>query len=578
MSIEAALALARDLRTAGRLAEAETVGRHILAEQPDHPEALHLLGTIAFHVGKNALAIELIGRAIQRDGAVAHFHCNLGLAFEAAGRLDEAASANRAALALDPQLADAHFNLGNVALRQRRIDAAEAAFRAALCLRPESAEAHHNLANILKEQGRLDEAIAARRAALRLRPDDPVIRSNLIYDLEFHPGADSRTIREEQEQWSRRHEPPMPDSAVDRDPDRRLRIGYVSPDFRDHTVGRNLVPLFAHHDRTQFEILCYSGVREPDAITERIRRHADRWRDTSEMPDERLARAIRDDGVDILVDLSLHLAGNRLPVFALRPAPVQVSFAAYPGSTGLRAIPLHISDPHLDSSAPCHIESFWCFDPLGDDVTPNPLPALDCGHVTFGCLNSFFKVNEPTLARWARVLGRVKNSRLLLLCVTGRHRESVLACLNGHGVSPDLIEFAEPRPRRGYLELHHRVDIALDTFPYHGHTTSLEGLWMGVPVVSLVGERPVSRAGLSLLTNLGLPELAAHSEEAFIDTAAQLAHDLPRLAELRSTLRARVEASPLMDAPRFARGIEAAYREMWRAHTLSPPDACARKT
>jgi len=355
---------------------------------------------------------------------------------------------------------------------------------------------------------------------------------------------------------------------------RRLRVGYVSPDFRGHVVGRYMLPLFELHDRERFEIVCYSGVLRSDSITARFRSLADAWRETAGVSDEALAEMIRRDRVDILVDLTQHLAGNRLPVFARKPAPVQVSFAGYPDSTGLGAIEYRISDRHLlagsaDEGAGkervCLIDSFWCYDPCGMDVEVNPLPARESGTVTLGCLNNFCKVNQRVLRLWARVLGKVKNSRLVISCPAGSHRERTLEALEREGVEARRVEFVALQPLREYLELYHRLDIALDTFPYNGGVTTCDALWMGVPVVSLAGETPVSRAGLSLLSNLGMPELVAHSESEYANIAERLAGDLPGLARLRSTLRDRMKSSVLMDAPRFTRQVEQAYRQMWQA-------------
>jgi len=363
--------------------------------------------------------------------------------------------------------------------------------------------------------------------------------------------------------------------ARDRSHGRRLRVGYVSPDFREHVVGRNLLPLFECHDRRNFEILCYAGVVRPDNLTEKFRQSADVWRSTVGVGDDALADRIRQDGVDILVDLAQHMAGNRLPVFARRPAPVQVSFSGYPESTGLEAIEYRISDRYLEGTSAderaarkehvCLIDSFWCYDPCGVEVEPNELPAGENGRVTFGCLNNFCKVNGPGLKLWARVLGTVADSRLVLLGRVGSHRQRTLDVLEKEGVDAQRVEFVDFRPRREYLELYHRLDIVLDTFPYNGHTTSLDALWMGAPVVSLAGETPVSRAGLSQLSNLGLPELVARSESEYVHIAEGLARDLPRLARLRSTLRDRMKNSVLMDAQRFTWQVEQAFREMWQA-------------
>jgi predicted O-linked N-acetylglucosamine transferase (SPINDLY family) len=316
----------------------------------------------------------------------------------------------------------------------------------------------------------------------------------------------------------------------------------------------------------------------PDSVTARFRERADQWRSTIGVGDEALAAMIRRDGVDILVDLTQHLEGNRLPMFARQPAPVQVSFAGYPESAGLDAIEHRISDRYLeihssvdalgDKEHVHFIDSFWGYDPCGIELEVNRLPGSETGRVTFGSLGNFRKVNDRVLKVWARVLGGVTDSHMLIWCPAGSARERTLEILEREGVAAHRVEFVGQQPRPDYLALYHRLDIVLDTFPYNGHTTSLDALWMGVPVVSLAGSAPVSRAGLSQLSNLGLSELVAFSEEDYVRTAAELAADLSRLAELRSTLRPRMKASVLMDGPRFARNIEAAYRAMWTRWSL----------
>ncbi len=311
-----------------------------------------------------------------------------------------------------------------------------------------------------------------------------------------------------------------------------------------------------------------------DDLTDRFRVHADVWRDTAALSDEQLASQVREDGIDILVNLTLHMARNRLLVFARKPAPVQVTFAGYPGTTGLDAIDYRITDRHLDPPGlfdHCYSEksirlpdSFWCYDPLESDAAVNALPAAANGRVTFGCLNNFCKVNPLVFKLWARVLKAVEPSRLLILADEGSHRRRTLDLLAKEGVPSERMEFVAHQPRPRYLTYYHGIDIGLDTVPYNGHTTSLDSFWMGVPVVTLVGQTVVGRAGFSQLMNLGLPELIAASPEQYVRIAAELAGDLPRLADLRATLRQRMGASPLMDAPRFARNVEAAYQAMWR--------------
>jgi predicted O-linked N-acetylglucosamine transferase (SPINDLY family) len=356
-------------------------------------------------------------------------------------------------------------------------------------------------------------------------------------------------------------------------PDRRLRIGYVSPNFNTHCQAFFTAPLFAAHDRQQHEVVCYSDVTSPDSLTDRLRSCVDKWTDIVGLTDEEVARVVRQDQIDILVDLTMHMQRGRPLVFAKKPAPVQVCWLAYPGTTGLKTIDYRLTDGHLDppglndrfySEQSVRLpDCFWCYDPLTDVPALSSLPAQSDGYVTFGCLNNFCKTNPAVLKLWARVISAVERSRLLLLAPEGSARQNVLRILEQVGISPDRITFVARQPRLSYLELYNQIDIGLDTFPYNGHTTSLDSFWMGVPVVTLVGNTVVGRAGLCQLHNLGLPELVAHTPEQFVDICVRLANDFERLGQLRATLRERMEKSPLMDAPRFARSIEAAYRSMW---------------
>jgi predicted O-linked N-acetylglucosamine transferase (SPINDLY family) len=332
--------------------------------------------------------------------------------------------------------------------------------------------------------------------------------------------------------------------------------------------------LFEHHDRERAKIFCYANIARPDDLTQRIRNSVDYWRDTVGQSDDEVARQVSADQIDVLVDLTMHMSNGRPVLMARKPAPVQVAYLAYPGTTGLSAIDYRLTDPYLDPPGETDAEyveqsirlpnTFWCYDPLTDTPVPNSLPLITERCVTFGCLNNFCKMSDQTLALWSKVLQAVDGSRLLLLAPVGAARQRVLDRLREENVEPARIEFVEHRPRAKYLELYHRINVCLDTLPYNGHTTSLDSFWMGVPVVTRVGRTVVGRAGYSQLTNLGLSELVAWNDEEFVSIAAQLAADCPRLTHLRTTLRQRMERSPLMDAARFARNIEAAYREMWR--------------
>ncbi|MGD0389326.1 MAG: tetratricopeptide repeat protein [Tepidisphaeraceae bacterium] len=575
--VEAVNNLGVALREAGSLDESVAAYRRALELRPEYAEAHNNLGNTLRSLGQLAQAVAAYRRAVEIKPAYAAAHNNLGVALWETGRQAEAIAACLRAIELNPDFAEAHNSLANILRDRGDLDRAVEHYHRALQLNPLYAEAHGNLGVALKDQGRFEEALGHCRRAIEIRPDHAA-HSNLDYLLLFHPGCDAEIIHEELCRWNRQHAEPLKKFIQphpnDRNPDRRLRIGYLSPDFREHVVGQNLLPLLREHDHQQMEIFCYANVVRTDALTEQFRRYADDWRNIAGLSDSQAATLIRQDRIDILVDLAVHTAKNRLVVFAQKPAPVQVTFAGYPGSTGLETIDYRLTDPYLDppglndhfySEASIRLpDSFWCYEPRVTEPAVNPLPAQTDGRVTFGCLNNFCKVNEEVLRLWAHVLKTVDQSRLMILCPEGSHRQSLLDLLQREGISADRIELIAGRPRLQYLELYHRIDVGLDTFPYNGHTTSLDSFWMGVPVVTLVGQTVVGRAGLSQLTNLGLPELIAQTPEQYVQIATALAGDLPRLGELRRTLRARMEASALMDAPRFARNIEAAYRQMWR--------------
>jgi protein O-GlcNAc transferase len=611
VTIPQAFQIALQNHQAGRLADAERLYRQILTAQPNHADALHLLGVIAHQAGRHDVAVELIRQSIAINPTNPFAYSNLGETYRAIGRLDEAAASHRRALELKPDYPDAHYNLG-ITLRDRgQLDESIAAYRRALQLKPNYPEAHNNLGTVLTDRGDLDEAIASYRRALQLKPDYPEAHnnlgtglkdrgeldeaiaayqralqiepseasthSNLIFALHLHPNQDKKAIFEEHQRWNRRFSDPQRQfvlpHANDRHWERRLRIGYVSPDFRDHAVGHFVLPLLENHDRERFEVFCYSGVPRPDSMTERFRALAAGWRNTIGVPDARLTEMIREDGVDILVDLTMHTAGNRLTMFARQPAPVQVAWLGYPGSTGLPGIGYRLTDARLE---PPGEESAWsaeerirltdswcCYRPAADSPEVNALPALSAERVIFGSLNNFAKVNEGVLARWARVLEAVQGSRLVMRCPEGQARKRVMGFFGARGIGMERLELVGYMSRWEYLKLYHRIDLALDPFPYNGTTTTCEALWMGTPVLTLPGAMPASRAGLSLLSSIGLEELVTYSEMNYLRLAADLAGNLPRLADLRASLRRRMQASPLMDAPRFARNVETAYRSMW---------------
>ena len=544
---------------------------------PESPEVRYGLGDVLKAQGKLDEAATAYSRAIELKSDYFAAYLSLGNVLNDQGKFDLALGACRKAIELKPASAEAHFNLANTLRDREDPDAAAAEYRTSLALKPDYAEAHVNLASVLRNQGLADEALGHFDRSIALRPDDAGFHSNRIYAIHFHPHYDAAAILREHLAWNHLHARPLQAKALphdnDRSPERRLRIGYVAPDFREHCQSLFTVPLLSHHDHEGFEIFCYSGVVSPDAVTEQLRAFADGWRSTVGISDDGVADMIRRDQIDILVDLTLHMSHNRLLVFARKPAPVQVTWLGYPATTGLGAMDCRFSDPYLDPPEQDEFyaeqtvrlaQTFWCYDPLTSEPAVNDLPALGNGWITFGCLNNFCKVNENVLDLWAQVLTAVPNSRLMLLAAEGSHRQRTRDSLARRQVDPQRIEFAGHRPRREYLEHYHRIDIGLDTFPYNGHTTSLDSYWMGVPVVTLAGWTAVGRAGVSQLSNLGLTELIARTAEQYVQIAATLAQDKPALAKLRGELRTRMQNSALMDGGRFAASIEAAYRQMWR--------------
>ncbi len=570
--------LGNALKDQGKLDEAITNYQQALRLQPNLAEAYYNLGIVLKDQGKLDEAITSYQQALRLRPDHAGAHNNLGTVLKDQGKLEEAVTSYQQALRLQPDHAGAHNNLGTALKDQGKLEEAITSFQQALRLQPDFAEAYNNLGNALKDQGKLDEAITSYQQALRLQPDLAGAHSNLVFILSYHPDYDSVALYRETRRWNdqqaeqlARFRQPHANTVA---PERRLRIGYVSPDFHNHPVAYSLMPLLSNHDHRQVEIFCYAEVIRPDDMTERLRACADVWRTTAGLTDEQMADMVRQDRIDILVDLALHSANNRLLVFARKPAPVQVSWMGYPGSTGLSTIDYRLTDPYLDppgakdsgsSEQALRLpDTFWCYDPQGDQPLVNDLPALTSGFITFGCLNNFSKVNDGVLLLWAKVLGAVPQARLLLLAPRGQARDHVLGILRQQGIDEPRVEFADRQPRQQYLRNYNRIDLGLDLLPYNGHTTSLDAFWMGVPTITLIGKTVVGRAGWSQLCNLDLRELAARTPEEYVALAVQLAGDLPRLQEMRATLRGRMRASPLMDASRFAHHMEQAYRQMWR--------------
>jgi protein O-GlcNAc transferase len=577
---QAQVNLGNALKDMGQLDEAIAAFRQAIALRPNYAEAFNNLGNALKEKRKLDEAIAAYRQAILHNPNMAMARSNLGNALKDNGQLDEAIDVYRQTIAFSPSYADAYSNLGNALKDKGLLDEAIAAFRQAISLSPAFAEAHNNLGLALMDRGELDEAIAAFRQAIAVKPGFVEADSNLVLAVNYHGGYEAQAIAEEHRRWSRQHAEPLrgfiPPHENERDPDRPLRIGYVSADFREHAVSRFLLPLFRHHDHSNFRIVCYSDVFIADRMTDRLRACAEEWRETCGQTDERMAQQIRQDKIDILIDLAGHTACNRLRVFARKPAPVQVTYLGYPATTGLAEMDYRMTDAIADppgKTESLHTEKLWrlpvcnwCFGEPED--APPPRLSRPDAPICFGSFNSFAKASPAVMELWVAILKATPESRLIIksrgLGEPGV-RQDISRFFESRGVQADRVEIRGKEPEfRSHLALYNQVDIALDTFPYHGTTTTCEALWMGVPVVSLAGQTHVSRVGVSLLNCIGLAELIAQSPEEYKSIAVRLAGDLPRLAELRRTLRERMRASPLMDATRFAGDIEAAYRQMWR--------------
>jgi len=559
----------------GRVSEAEDHFRAALRQRPDFPEALCNLAIALARQNQHDQALACAERAVRIKPDSVPALNNLGTLLAHMGRLREAEAAYRRALLVRPNHPEMLYNLGVALAQQGRIDEALAAYEQAVSLKPDYADGLNNLAKAYADQGCLDEALGCYRRAMAARPNDPAIVSNFLMVSHYHPAGNAEALFAEHLRWAARFgtPPACPLPARDRNSPRRLRLGYVSPDFWNHVQGYYSEAVIGAHDRSQFEVFCYANVSRPDERTQRIKGLADHWRSILGLSDTEAADLILQDEIDLLIDLAGHTAGNRLGVFARKPAPVQVTHFGYCDTTGLVAMDYRLTDACCDP--PGQTERFhtehlirlphvqWCYAP---PPTPEvgPLPAHSAGHVTFGCFNNLCKVTEQMIGLWAKLLEKVPGSRFHLLTGAGTAGDDrVRRLFHAQGVGPERLTLLGKRPRDTYFQLYHDVDLCLDTYPYNGCNTTADALWMGVPWITLAGDNWISRQGAAVLLQAGLDELVTSTPAAYVAAATVLAHDLPRLHELRAHLRERLRRSPLMDVPAFTRNLESAYRQMW---------------
>jgi protein O-GlcNAc transferase len=573
------------LRKLGRLDDAAASYARALALNPDFAEAHNNLGVTLKGRGKLPEAIASFRRALAIKPSYLEAHNNLGNAFRDEGRLDEALACYRQALAIKPDYVEAFNNLGMALGDKAQFDDAIESFAGALALKPDFAEAHNNLANVLKHQGRLEEALESYQRVVALRPDFADAHSNLLLTQHYSDRISGAELFAAARGYGDRFasRPAEASFSNDRSPGRRLRIGYVSGDFQQHPVGFLLACVLEAHDDAGFEIFCYANSANVDNVTRRLKRSADHWRDIVGLSDDDCAAMIRRDRIDLLIDLSGHTAKNRLPMFALRPAPVQASWLGYFGTTGLPAMDYCLMD---NAAAPPGDERWFseaivrlpygrfCYAPPAYAPDPVDPPALRRGYVTFGSFNNVSKIGAGVVKLWADVLHAVPGSRLLLKWKSfdnERVRQSFSGAFRAAGVALERLELRGFSPHAAMLAQYGDIDVALDPFPFGGGLTSCEALWMGIPVATLPGDRPASRQTVGFLDLLGLGGCAARSPAEYVRCAADLAADPDRLTMLRHSLRARMTKSPLCDGALFTPTLEAAFREMWRLWCAGEP-------
>lgn len=453
---------------------------------------------------------------------------------------------------------------------------AAASFARALELAPDSPAALANAAAAQRDIGRIEESLSLFRRARQLMPDNLAIFSAYLFALNLSTRCSREEIFREHCEFGRLMEARSPAAPPPRrTSDGVLRIGYLSPDLRRHAVSVFVEPLLRHHDRRQFQAICYYVHPEHDERTRLLRGLSDRWLDCAQWPAQQIARRMASDGIDILVDLAGHTGGSRLDVVALKPAPVVASWLGYLNTSGLRSVDFRITDRHTDPPGETERfhterlmrlpESQWCRARLDAPTAVTPLPAARRGALTFGSFNNASKLTTDVLALWARLLAGMPDARLLFASVQGGRADDIRQVFSREGVDSTRLSFAPRTSLHGFHELHHGVDIALDAHPYSGATTTIESLWMGVPTLTLTSEAPISRSTASILTTLGMDDWIARTPQGFISAARRHAGDLQRLAALRDGLRAAVSRSAVMNAEHFVPEVEALYRNMWRA-------------
>jgi protein O-GlcNAc transferase len=571
--------LAVVLRDQGQLDAAVASYRRALQIRPNFTEAHNNLGVALRAQGQLEEAVASYRKAVELKPDFYEALNNLGSTLLSLGQLDDAVASYRQALKIKHDFAEVHNNLGIALKDLGQYDAALASFRKALELKPDLAMAHNSLGLTLKELGQHDAALASFRKALELKPDLAIAQDNLLLTLSYtayQPEYCLEEARKYGQMVAKKVTARFSAWQCEAQP-QRLRVGMVSGDLCNSVLGYFMEGMLAHIDPTRIELIAYPTHHKEDELTARIRPHFSFWKPIFNKSDEAAARMIHTDGVHVLLDISGHTANNRLPVFAWKPAPVQASWLGYFATTGLTEMDFILADEVgvPEAQRKQFIETVWllpdtrlCFTAPQVDLPVVSLPALQNGHITFGCFQILPKVGDDVLTVWGKILSALPDARLRWQCKQlgdPTVANQLALRLQQHGIDPARVTMHGATSREAYMGAHADVDVILDTFPYPGGTTTCEALWMGVPTVTLAGDTLLSRQGASLLNAAGLGDWVASSVEDYIDKATALVNDLTKLAALRAGLRERVSASPLFDTRRFARNFEDALWGMWQA-------------
>ncbi len=579
--------LGKALQGLGRLDEAVAAYEKGLELEPESALLFANLSSVFEQMGSPERMTERCEATLARNPDSFEGQLNLCIAKRLEGKLDEALAAGKRATQLNVNSAAAHFQLGQTWHDKQRFHEAAICFENTLEADPGFSPAHNSLAGTLNGLGKLDEALRHWKQAIEISPDFDVAHSNRLLCMNYDAGCTREELAEAHRAWGRRvaNRPAKkagvnPATTEERQA-KRLRVGYVSADFRGHPVASFAEPIVTSHDPDRIEVTCYSCTPAEDEITARFKASAARWRDVKKLSDDALAQAIRDDEIDILIDLSGHTGGTRLGVFAQKPAPVQVTWIGYPNTTGLATMDWRITDAYADPpglTESLHTEqlarmpkSFLCFQAPTGTPEPRPVPPNAEGYFTFGAFNNLIKIGPQGVAAWSRILLELPESRLLMKnasLANDRVRARVEGMFAAHGVSADRLQLMGRVSREAHFALFNQIGLHLDPFPYNGTATTFEASWMGVPTLTLAGDRHAARVGVSHNMNLGLPELIGESVDDYVGKAVEFGRDPTRLRDLKVGFRERLQASPLMDHAAATRALECIFHDMWRARPL----------